>query len=104
MCTTAVCEQGKVEAELNLVSAEEKELNPVGMGRKEPEPLPDPKYVCSIMLAVILDKTIHFAALCVILYVAHFQIIQEICISRVCKLDLRSHFFRSVLLEIFHCM
>jgi len=34
-----------VEAELHLVTAEEKELNPAGMGRKEPEPLPEPKYV-----------------------------------------------------------
>jgi len=39
------CEQGKVEAELHLVTAEEKELNPAGMGRKEPEPLPEPKHV-----------------------------------------------------------
>jgi len=42
---TVVCEQGKVEAELNLVTNEEKELNPVGIARKEPEALPPPKYV-----------------------------------------------------------
>ena len=39
------CEQGKVEAELHLVTAEEKEMSPVGLGRAEPEPLPPPKYV-----------------------------------------------------------
>ena len=34
-----------MEAELNLVTNEEKELNPVGEARKEPEPLSLPKYV-----------------------------------------------------------
>jgi len=34
-----------VEAELHLVTAEERELNPAGMGRKEPERLPEPKCV-----------------------------------------------------------
>jgi len=57
-----------VEAELNLVTAEETELSPVGLGRKEPEPLPEPKYVRSIMLVVTLVKTVYFAELCVILY------------------------------------
>jgi len=38
-----VCVQGKVEVELQLVTAEEMELNPVGPGRNEPEPLSAPK-------------------------------------------------------------
>lgn len=36
--------QGKVEAELHLLTAEEAERNPVGEGRNEPEPLEKPKY------------------------------------------------------------
>jgi len=47
-CVTVVDEQGKVEAELNLVTNEEKELNPVGIARKEPEALPPPKYVIGV--------------------------------------------------------
>uniref|UniRef100_A0A3Q1FBX6 Fer-1-like protein 6 n=1 Tax=Acanthochromis polyacanthus TaxID=80966 RepID=A0A3Q1FBX6_9TELE len=35
---------GKVEAEFHLVTVEEAEKNPVGRARKEPEPLPKPKY------------------------------------------------------------
>lgn len=35
--------QGKVEAELHLLTAEEAERNPVGEGRNEPEPLEKPK-------------------------------------------------------------
>lgn len=35
--------QGKVEAELHLVTAEEAEKIPVGLGRNEPDPLEKPK-------------------------------------------------------------
>ena len=35
--------QGKVEAELHLMSAEEAEKSPVGLGRNEPDPLEKPK-------------------------------------------------------------
>lgn len=35
--------QGKVEAELHLVTGEEAEKSPVGEGRNEPEPLEKPK-------------------------------------------------------------
>jgi len=48
------CEQGKVEAELNLVKAEELELNPAGPGRKEPEPLPEPKYAGRFVITCVL--------------------------------------------------
>jgi len=37
--------QGKLEAELSLMTAEEAENNPVGYGRDEPDPLEKPKYV-----------------------------------------------------------
>ena len=37
--------KGKIEAELQLLPTEEAERTPVGLGRKEPEPLPAPKYV-----------------------------------------------------------
>lgn len=36
--------KGKVEAELHLLTGEEAERNPVGLGRNEPEPLEKPKY------------------------------------------------------------
>lgn len=36
--------KGKVEAELQLVTLEQAEANPVGRARKEPEPLDKPKY------------------------------------------------------------
>lgn len=36
--------QGKVEAELHLLTGEEAERSPVGEGRNEPEPLEKPKY------------------------------------------------------------
>lgn len=36
--------KGKVEAEIQLVELEQAEANPVGKGRKEPEPLDKPKY------------------------------------------------------------
>ncbi|KAK7132949.1 hypothetical protein R3I94_014992 [Phoxinus phoxinus] len=36
------CLQGKVEAELHLMTAEEAEKSPVGLGRNEPEPLEKP--------------------------------------------------------------
>jgi otoferlin len=35
--------KGKVEAELHLLTAEEADKNPVGLGREDPEKLPDPK-------------------------------------------------------------
>ena len=35
--------QGKVEAEIHLLTAEEAERSPVGMGRNEPDPLDKPK-------------------------------------------------------------
>lgn len=35
--------QGKVEAEFQLLTVEDAEKNPVGLGRKEPEPLEKPK-------------------------------------------------------------
>lgn len=35
--------QGKVEAEFQLLTLEEAEKSPVGLGRKEPEPLEKPK-------------------------------------------------------------
>jgi len=40
---TMSCLQGKVEAELHLLTAEEAEKSPVGLGRNEPEPLEKPK-------------------------------------------------------------
>jgi len=95
-----------VEAELNLVTAEEKELNPVGMGRKEPEPLPDPKYVRSILLAVVLDNTIRFVcAMChtVCYPVSDNSRPMQVTLITYCKLDLKLCFlgFRSVLLWTF---
>lgn len=35
--------QGKVEAEIHLLSKEEAEKNPAGFGRNEPDPLEKPK-------------------------------------------------------------
>lgn len=35
--------QGKVEAELHLLTQEEAERNPAGQGRSEPDPLDKPK-------------------------------------------------------------
>ena len=35
--------QGKVEAEIHLLTREEAEKNPAGMGRNEPDPLEKPK-------------------------------------------------------------
>lgn len=35
--------QGKVEVEFQLLTVEEAEKSPVGLGRKEPEPLEKPK-------------------------------------------------------------
>lgn len=35
--------QGKVEAELHLLTVEEAEKHPAGMGRNEPDPLDKPK-------------------------------------------------------------
>lgn len=37
--------QGKVEAEIHLLTKEEAEKNPAGFGRNEPDPLDKPKYV-----------------------------------------------------------
>ena len=39
-----VFNQGKVEAELILMTAEEAEEQPAGKGRDEPDALPEPKY------------------------------------------------------------
>lgn len=39
-----ISSQGKVEAELHLLTGEEAERSPVGEGRNEPEPLEKPKY------------------------------------------------------------
>lgn len=36
--------KGKVEAEIHLLSIEEAEKNPAGLGRNEPDPLDKPKY------------------------------------------------------------
>lgn len=35
--------QGKLEAELEIISKEDAELNPVGIGRQGPKPLTPPK-------------------------------------------------------------
>lgn len=35
--------QGKIELELHLLKKEEAEESPVGLGRKGPDPLPEPK-------------------------------------------------------------
>lgn len=35
--------QGKVEAELHLMTTEEAEKHPAGLGRSEPDPLEKPK-------------------------------------------------------------
>ncbi len=35
--------QGKVEAELHLLSTEDGEKHPAGLGRSEPDPLDKPK-------------------------------------------------------------
>lgn len=44
--------KGKVEAELHLLTGEEAERNPVGLGRNEPEPLEKPKYGgCSVVIS-----------------------------------------------------
>ena len=37
--------QGKVEAELALLTIEEAEKSPAGLGREEPDALGEPKYV-----------------------------------------------------------
>lgn len=37
--------QGKVEAEIHLLTKEEAEKNPAGFGRNEPDPLEKPKSV-----------------------------------------------------------
>ncbi len=37
--------QGKVEAELHLLSADDAEKHPAGLARSEPDPLDKPKYV-----------------------------------------------------------
>ena len=37
--------QGKVEAEIEIVTKEEAEATPVGKAREEPQPLEKPKYV-----------------------------------------------------------
>lgn len=39
-----LCLQGKVEAELHLLTGEEAEKSPCGEGRNEPDPLEKPKY------------------------------------------------------------
>ncbi len=46
-CTmlSSFCFQGKVEAEIHLMTAEEAEKHPAGLARNEPEPLDKPKYV-----------------------------------------------------------
>lgn len=41
-----------MEAELHLLTGEEAERNPVGLGRNEPEPLEKPKYGgCTVVTA-----------------------------------------------------
>lgn len=40
---------GKVEAEIHLITKEEAELNPAGLGRNEPDALEKPKYAFSIL-------------------------------------------------------
>ena len=46
--------QGKVEAELHLLSVEEAEKHPAGLGRSEPEPLEKPKSVSLLIVFVFL--------------------------------------------------
>lgn len=43
VCLKCVSLQGKVEAEFQLLMVEEADKSPVGLGRKEPEPLEKPK-------------------------------------------------------------
>jgi len=58
-----------VEMELHLVTAEEMELNPVGMGRKDPERLPDPKYVVRLRGFRIVDNVVLHRAEVTLFYV-----------------------------------
>ena len=45
--------KGKLEAKLELLTAEEAEANPVGLGRKPPEPLEKPRYISTRMIRVL---------------------------------------------------
>ena len=44
---------GKVEAELELLTQEEAEKTPCGLGREEPQPLEKPKYDFTLSLSCI---------------------------------------------------
>lgn len=46
LCMCVFVLQGKVEAEIHLLTKEEAEKNPAGLGRNEPDPLEKPKCVC----------------------------------------------------------
>ena len=58
-----VFNQGKVEAELILMTAEEAEEQPAGKGRDEPDALPEPKYARGL---------IHFAFRKLPMYLCRF--------------------------------
>lgn len=43
---------GKVEAEIHLLTKEEAEKNPVGLGRNEPDALEKPKYFIIFIIII----------------------------------------------------
>lgn len=43
MCQLSFLIQGKVEAEIHLLTQEEAEKNPAGLGHNDPDPLDKPK-------------------------------------------------------------
>ncbi|VDM32227.1 unnamed protein product [Hydatigera taeniaeformis] len=55
--------QGKVEAELHLVSGQDAEASPVGKGHDEPDALPQPKYPPRQLFYEFLRPTQHYSLL-----------------------------------------
>ena len=77
--------QGKVEAEIHLLTKDEAEKNPAGLGRNEPDPLEKPKYVymclyfihlclpvCLVVSYSIHDSSTGFSFFHFIFFSSHF--------------------------------
>ena len=52
--------QGKVEMELELLTAEEAERKPAGVAHEEPEALAAPKWVPLILIRLTRDRAVSF--------------------------------------------
>ena len=73
------CYQGKLEAELHLLTMDEAEKHPAGLGRNEPEPLDKPVSVSLPTICLIMLLFTHSKLICLPdVHVFHLSVVSRL--------------------------